>query len=69
MKYPNLKAEMARQGHNSASLAKASGVNPNTIRSWQSNATPSVDKALAVSDVLGADVRYLFAAEPITPSA
>ena len=66
MKYPNLKAELARMNMTVDQLAKATNLNPQTIYSWQSGATPSVEKALAVSDALNADVRYLFATEPIT---
>lgn len=68
MKYPNLKAEMARKGITQEELAKASGVKVQTMYSWQQGSVPSVDKAFAVSDVLGADVRYLFA-ETANPSA
>lgn len=69
MKYPNLKAEMARAGIGTDELAKQVGVHPNTINSWMKGTTPSVEKALEVSDALGVDVRYLFAKEPITPTS
>lgn len=69
MKYPNLKAEMARQGYSTERLAVAAGIKPQTIYSWQKGHMPSVDKAFAVSDALGIDVRYLFAEEAILPSA
>ena len=68
MKYPNLKLEMVCKGVTQEALAKAVGINPQTIYSWQQGSAPSVDKAFAVSDYLDADVRYLFA-ETATTSA
>ena len=65
MKYPNLKAEMARKGITADELAKETGVHVQTIYAWQNGTTPKVDNALSVSDVLGADVRYLFETEPV----
>ena len=70
MKYPNLKAEIARSGVSIDELATIIGVHPNTIRNWLSDrATPTVDSAFAASDYFDVDVRYLFATEAITPSA
>ena len=66
MKYPNLKAEMARKGITADELAKETGVHVQTIYAWQNGTTPKVDNALSVSDVLQADVRYLFATEQMT---
>lgn len=68
MKYPNLKAEMARKGVKQETLAQAVGISPQTIYSWQKGCAPSIDTALAVSEILDEDVRYLFA-ETAKPSA
>lgn len=69
-KYPNLKAEINRRGFTFATFAKSVDVSENTVSNWiNGNSAPSIDKAREISLALSAPIDYLFALEPITPSA
>ena len=61
MKYPNVKAEMARSGLTAYELAERVGVSPTTMSLWlNGKAEPSIRNAIKVAEVLGRDVEYLF---------
>jgi len=69
-KYPNLKAEINRRGMTFAEFAKSVGVSEKTVSNWiNGNSAPSIDKAREISQAMSAPIDYLFALEPITPSA
>lgn len=60
-KYPNLEAEMAKKGVSRKDVAEAVGVSVVSVSKWLNDKSiPSVDKALAVSKMLGSTVDYLF---------
>lgn len=61
MKYPNVKAEMARSGLTAYELAEKVGVTPTTMSLWLNDkAEPTIRNAIKVAEVLGRDVEYLF---------
>ena len=70
MTYPNLKAEMARQGLTGEQVAKTANVSEITFSKWMNDkGEPTISACRAIAAQLGHSVDYLFATEPITPSA
>lgn len=61
MKYPNIKAELARKGLSAQDLAEKIGVTSTTFSFWMNGRSePSISKAIAIAEILGCDVLYLF---------
>lgn len=66
MKYPNLKAEMARNDATIMDVANYLGVSHQTVRNWlKGKSSPSVDAAMMLSKRFGEPIEYLFSQEPI----
>ena len=61
MRYPNLRAEMARQGKTRNDLAHQIGKTRQTVSSWLLGKTePRITEAQKIADWLGCPVEYLF---------
>ena len=60
--YPNLEAEIARQGYNKKSFSKVIGMTPNQLSNRLDGEIDfRLEEVLVISDVLNKDIRYLFA--------
>ena len=69
-KYPNLAAEIKRQGFTIEQFADNMNVSRGSVSNWiVGNSAPSIETAKAVSKVLGVSMDYLFSTEAITPTA
>lgn len=63
MAYPNLKAEIARNGITGKELANRIGVSEVTFSRWINGASkPYIDQAIKIAEILKSDVTYLFTA-------
>lgn len=68
MPYPNLAAEMTRQGLTVNDIAEVAGCSPDTIRNWMKGKGDfPIRKAFLIQAALfpGCEVTYLFGSEPI----
>lgn len=64
MKYPNLKAELSRNGLHAYELAMLIGVTNVTLSHWMhGKGEPLISQALRAAECLGCGVEYLFATE------
>ena len=72
MGYPNLEAEMKRQGITGKEIASYLNIGTNTVSSWFNGANASfpIAKARSVRDHFfpSQTLDYLFSEEPITPN-
>lgn len=60
--YPNLEAEIARQGYNKTSFSKAINMTPNQLSNRLDGEIDfRLEEVLVISNVLNKDIRYLFA--------
>lgn len=71
MNYPNLKAEMARNGITVDDIATEMGVSRRTASNWLNGSTIKHSTVLQIRDSLfpGLSVEYLFDLSPQTASA
>lgn len=59
--YPNLSAELSRRDLTYKAIAPQIGVAESTFSNWMNGKTkPNVNQAIAMSDILCCDLRYLF---------
>lgn len=71
MKFPNLKAEMARSSINCSDIAKCTNKEERTVRNWLSGKTePTLLDVKNIRDTLfkGLTLDYLFADEALAPT-
>lgn len=61
-KYPNLEGEIVKQGYNKTSFSKAVNMTPNQLSNRMDGEIDfRLEEVLTISDVLGKEIRYLFA--------
>lgn len=60
MRYPNIEAERARNSMTKATMAKAIGVSPDTVKNWQdgNNEIPA-SKIVALADLFSVTTDYI----------
>lgn len=64
MEFPNIRAELARNGKSAKELAHILGVTPATFSNWMNGKTkPDIMQARAMADALGVTMDYLFATD------
>ena len=67
MAFPNLKAEMARNGISGAQMAAIAGVSEVTFSKWMNDKTePTIAACFTIAKHLGKSVDYLFSTDPAT---
>lgn len=59
MKYPNINAEMARNGMNRTDLAKKLGVCRKTVYNWLTKGQLPLEAVVKLADLFGKPVDYL----------
>ena len=59
MKYPNINAEMARNGMNRGALAEKMGVSRKTVYNWLTLGKIPMNVMIKLSELFGCSVDYL----------